>query len=202
MIKQVETERWLPIPGAEGFYSVSDLGRVRSEPLPYRTSGRQRGRVLKPYLDSKGYPIFRLCIPCTKPRTVKVHRMVAMAFIRMPEPGEQVNHNNGIKTDNRVANLEYVSCRENVRHCWDNGLHTAEHCRGARNPQAKLTEDAVRVIRREYPARTMTALAAEHGVSVTAVSYVIKGRTEGDRRGKKVACRHQLLRQCIGVVTG
>ncbi len=56
-------EEWRTISGAEGFYSVSNLGRVRSEPVPGKTVGRKRGRILTPSLDTKGYAIFKLCVP-------------------------------------------------------------------------------------------------------------------------------------------
>lgn len=172
-----KNEIWRPIPGAEGYYSVSNLGRVRSEPLPFKTTGRQRGRILKLCLDTKGYPMFRLCIPGKRSRTVKVHRMVATAFLRPPGPHEQVNHKNGIKTDNHVENLEYISCKENIRHCWRNGLHTADHCAGSKNSNAKLNEDAVKAIRASYPAISARVLARQYGVTSQAINFVVKRKT-------------------------
>ena len=180
MIECADNETWKPVLGAEGFYSVSNLGRVRSEPLPHATIGRQRGRILKPCLDTKGYPIVGLCLPGQRRRTMKVHRVVAITFIRPPTPGEQVNHKNGVKTDNRTGNLEYVSCLENIHHCWRTGLHGTEHCRGSRNPQAKLTDDAVRTIRGAYPNRSLTDLAKQFGVTPQAIAHVVKGETWAD----------------------
>ena len=114
MIHVACDEEWRPVPGAEGYYSVSSLGRVRSEPLPHPCVGRQRGRVLKLSRDSKGYLIFKLCLPGERGRTTKAHRAVAAAFLGPPAGDAQVNHRNGDKSDNRPENLEYVSCRENI----------------------------------------------------------------------------------------
>lgn len=173
----VEGEEWRPIPGAEGWYSVSNLGRVRSEPTPRPTSGKQRGRILQPSRDTKGYRIFRLCVPDHRPKPMKVHRAVARAFLGPAPSGMQINHKNGDKDDNRVENLEYVSCRENIRHCWDTGLHGIEHCRGEASNQAKLTEDAVRFIRGAGQQISCGQLAAMFGVSPQTIWLVANRRT-------------------------
>lgn len=170
-------EEWRALPGTEGLYSVSNRGRVRSEPLARRRSGRQRGRILSPSADSKGYLCFRVCVPGQPSRQWKVHRAVALAFLGEPESGQQVNHRNGRKTDNRVENLEYVSCRENIRHCWANGLHGIEHCQGEASHRAKLTEEAVRTIRIEYPSQTLSQLATRFGVTKQAIWHVVKRKT-------------------------
>jgi len=170
-------ETWRPVPGAEGYYSVSDLGRVRSEPLAARALGKQRGKVLKTSADSKGYLWFRIMIPGLPPRSTKVHRAVAAAFLGPPQAGMQVNHKNGNKQDNRLENLEYVTCAENIRHCWQNGLHGTAHCRGEANQRAKLTADDVRVIRRLYPEVSLGRLAALYGVTKTNVWSIVRKKT-------------------------
>ncbi len=157
--------------------SVSNMGRVRSEPLPERTTGRQRGRILTPSLNRKGYRWFRICIPGRRPRSSTVHRAVAAAFLGVRSPDVQVNHKNGDKSDNRLENLEYVTCRENIQHCWRMGLHGTEHCRGEANPHAKLTAKDVKAIRELYPELSLSKLAARYSVTKANVSQIVRRNT-------------------------
>ena len=83
-------ETWLPIPGYEGFYEVSDHGRVRSlDHVKIDAMGRRRpfiGKVLSPAL-TQGYPMVTLKV-AGKNRSWRVHRLVAMAFLPPPQPGQ------------------------------------------------------------------------------------------------------------------
>ena len=73
--------------------------------------------VMKPFSDKNGYLRVKLL-----GKTCKVHRLVATAFIPNPENKPTVNHINGIKSDNRVDNLEWATYTENTRHAYDTGL--------------------------------------------------------------------------------
>ena len=91
-------------------YYITDIGGVYS-----RNYGRT-GRIKKlvPYKNHKGY----LCVHLGRNKTYYIHRLVAEAFIPNPENKSQINHKNGIKEDNRVLNLEWVSGSENILHAY------------------------------------------------------------------------------------
>lgn len=121
--KDLTGEEWKPVIGREGVYEVSNMGRLRS----YKNKNGH-GLVGVPYIingytNKKGY----IC----SSRIGRLHRLVAGAFIPNNKNKPQINHRNGIKTDNRVENIEWCTAQENVDHAWGTGLkkpflHTQE----------------------------------------------------------------------------
>ena len=99
-------ENWKAIAGYEGLYEVSDQGRVKS--LKY---GKEK--ILKPHKDGWGYPHVILCKD-GKQKTLKVHRLVAEAFIPNPNNLATVNHKDEVKTNNAATNLEWMSIVDNI----------------------------------------------------------------------------------------
>lgn len=115
-------EVWKDVVGYEGLYQVSNLGRVKSLPKKkgYGVGYTQKEKLLK-IANNGAYLFVRLGKNGTY-KNLFVHRMVAQAFI--PNTGNKcdVNHKNGIKTDNRMENLEWNTRQENIIHSYKNGL--------------------------------------------------------------------------------
>lgn len=121
-------EIWKPITGYEGYYEVSDLGRVRRVESLVKTGIKHsdyravKCRVLKPHTKRSGY----LTVDLSKDNTVKtisIHKIVALTFIPKEDGKTEVNHKNCNKADNRVVNLEWVTPRENKDHAKANGCY-------------------------------------------------------------------------------
>lgn len=127
------------------------------------------GEPLKP-TDLRGYKRCHLRID-GKGKSMLVHRVVAITFLDNPENFKEVNHKNGIKHDNRVENLEWVTRERNMSHAFQNGLNTNT---GVNNGRCVLTEQLVREIYQRLldDGGQVKALADEHGVSIGCVARI------------------------------
>lgn len=105
----MEEEVWKDIPGWEGLYQASTLGRIRS--LRYKRKVGEVG-VLRPYPERTGYAHVNL-ITAGRKRTVKVHKLIAITFIPNPDGHKCINHIDEDKTNNRASNLEWCSVSYN-----------------------------------------------------------------------------------------
>lgn len=112
------TEIWKQIKGYEGMYEISNFGRVKS----LVRKGVIKEKILKNQLDINGYYIVTPKKYGIQKNT-RVHRLVTEAFIKNIENKPQINHKDGIKTNNHVDNLEWCTQKENSKHAWETGLN-------------------------------------------------------------------------------
>ena len=121
------------IDGKKTHYMVSSYGRVLNI---------NSGNITEGYPDKDGYLMIHIKT-AIKNKHIAVHRLVALMFIENPENKEHVNHIDGIKTNNHVENLEWVTPKENIAHSIANGLTQQ---RGEDNARAVYTEEQARVV--------------------------------------------------------
>ena len=101
-------EIWKDVVGYEGYYQVSNLGRVKS--LNYR--GSKKEKILATNLERTGYVRTHLCKE-GQHKTIRIHRLVAEAFLPNPDNKNCIDHINTNRADNRVENLRWVTHEEN-----------------------------------------------------------------------------------------
>lgn len=176
----VPGEIWKPVNGFEDEYEVSNLGRVRSlDRIQHRSNGfvdcdfHIKGQLLKPYITGKNEGYYTVAM---KGKNIKVHRIVAEAFLPMIEGKNEVNHIDGNKHNNVVSNLEWVTALENSRHALITGLKRS----GERALNSKLSDSDVLEIRREYRKGDSKfgakPLARLYGVSSTSIRDIVNNR--------------------------
>lgn len=108
--REEEKEEWADIAGWEGIYQVSSHGRLKS------FKRVRHGRILSNTNKTGWYFSVVLAMPGMQRRSTRMHRLVAEAFIDNPDRKKYINHIDGNKQNNRVENLEWVTCSENVAH--------------------------------------------------------------------------------------
>lgn len=172
-------ELWKDIEGYKGFYQISNLGKVRSmNRIIVRSDGLKmnfKGKSLSEATDSIGYSFVVLSSNLTS-KSFMVHRLVASSFVDNPDSLPEVNHKNGIKTDNRVENLEWTTHSQNVKHAYETGLLISK--KGIDHHLSKLNDNQVIKIRALYKSGeySQRELAKRFGVTQTLISQIVIGK--------------------------
>lgn len=173
---EIMKEVWKDVPGFEGYYQASTLGRVRSvERIQVRSNGwpyKVQSKVLTPTKDGNGYLRTAFSVN-SKLTTIKIHRVVAITFLGRTEL--EVNHIDGDKTNNRSTNIEYCTRSENLKHSYRIGLQKPR--RGSSNNKAKLHEKDIPFIRELFKAgKTSREIAAIYKMDKTVFLDIKNGK--------------------------
>ena len=186
--KRLYEEVWKDVVGYEGLYKVSNLGRVRSLDKEIIITGVQKhpvkgikkGKIFNPSQNPQGYYSTTLHKD-KKIKLVRVHRLVAMAFIPNPENKPYIDHINTIKTDNRVQNLRWVTQKENC-----NNELTRKH--NSESKIGKKYSEERKMNMRENSSLKMRVMCVETGIIYK--SAMEAGRQTGIPQGNiSSACR-------------
>lgn len=167
------TEIWKDIPDFENYYQVSNFGRVRGLARKDNLGRRINSRLLKTHRDKDGYSVVTLTKD-KRVKSVKVHRLVAVAFIPNELSLPEVNHVDGNKSNNRVDNLEWCTHKSNHEHARKTGLICQN---GEKSVNHKLTREDVNFIRTRCVKGDsdfgVVAMARLFGVSNATVSRIV-----------------------------
>lgn len=167
-------EHWLPVPGYEGLYSVSDAGRVRSETRTIINAGSghsyvQPGVVLKPAREASGH--LRVSLSrASKIQYARVHALVMLAFVGPRPAGQDICHADGNPSNNSLSNLRYDNRAANIA---DSQLH-GTFSEAEAHPSAILLDAQALAIYRAVGVPAAD-LASAHGVSVAVIQQIWRG---------------------------
>jgi hypothetical protein len=161
-------EIWKDVEGYDGRYFVSNLGNVKNA----------RGKLMGQYINKNGYFTLHLSKSGVK-KFFAVHRLVIITFVPNAHNKEDCNHINGIKTDNRLSNLEWATKSENSLHAFKLGLRQPNAKFGVNHPKSKLKESDISYIRENYIKYKipMRELALKFNVHRTTIKSVIHNKS-------------------------
>lgn len=163
-----DLDAWYPAPAYETLLEITRSGRVRR-------TGRKE---LKPFAYNGGYLAVQVRLNGNR-RNLLLHRLLAMAFLPNPDAKPFINHIDGNKSNNDLANLEWVTHRENMHHAYATGLAKAPDVGpGERSPAAKLNWEKVGRIRKLLAdGKTQQAVADEFGVKIGTIGFIARNET-------------------------
>lgn len=161
-----ELELWRFIPNFPG-YEISSLGRLRS----YKIDRWAGGRLRSTNNVVRGYVTVKLSLNA-QVSTLLLHRLVAQVFVPNPHNKPEVNHLNGIKTDNRAANMQWVTRQENINHAVQCGLFKGSI------PGSKLSfEKAAEIRQKRAAGATNRELMNQYDIGLTLLHNTLRGKS-------------------------
>ena len=174
-----ENEIWKDIKGYEGYYQISNFGKVKSlDRVQINSLGYKRkliGRILKPSLR-QGYPRIILAKDGDI-KHINIHRLVAKHFVKNNniEENNCVNHIDGNKENNHYSNLEWITSLENSSHASRIGLYKT----GENHPDVSTTIDEAYSILDDYYLNNMfqNDIAKKYNCTQSLISSIVLGNT-------------------------
>lgn len=157
-------EKWSEIPGYDGKYFISSIGRVRNKKIIRRPVKRKDGYIhLKLRKDGRD-------------KMMMVHRLVAATFLRNLTDELEVNHKNGDRSNNSLENLEIVTRSQNMKH---RSRFLGYTVAGSKNPRAIFNEEEVASMRKEYKSSSISVadMARKYKVKDSCMRSLINGKT-------------------------
>lgn len=163
-------EEWKDVPGYEGLYTVSNLGKLKSVGRVVKCIGKRKFTVsesIKKQTMKNGYLGWTL-YKKNVGKFIYTHRLMCTVFIGEIPEGFQVHHKNGNRKDNKVSNLQRIRADK----------HTSLHSKGEKNAACMLNERKVIEIRKLHKlGHTYTALCEKYGVSYHTVRLAVLRKT-------------------------
>lgn len=158
------------IKGYEGLYSICPNGDVYSYP---NKSNHKSKKKIKGFVMDNGY-VYVYLYKNSERKIYKVHRLVAETFLPNPENKPQVNHKNGIKTDNRLENLEWNTQSENQKHSFKIGLNRGNY--GITNGMHRSIEQYDKNGKYIISWETMTAASNSLNINISNICNCCAGK--------------------------
>lgn len=176
-----KAEEWKPVPilGVHASYSISSAGRLRRNSYIDSRNRFVPEKIIRCTVGKTGYRVYNFMID-GKSKQIKIHRIVAMAFLDNPNGDEVVNHIDGNKLNNNIANLEWCTQAHNNIHALKTGLRTnkrAERRYGEHAYHHKLSDEEVDRIRWMKATSNMSnaRIAKEFQIGESQVGRIIRG---------------------------
>lgn len=178
---------WKVIPETDGLYFANEKGQIKSadrlRPVGNKADGRhyvRHGKILAQALNIRGYYCVTIKYLDGRQKTIAVHRLIAKTFLPNPQNKPQINHIDGIKTNNHVSNLEWCTAKENINHAFATGLNKGS--KPWKGKTGKLHPNSIPVqaydkagnLIAEYESINLAALAV--GSSASHISACTRGQ--------------------------
>lgn len=156
-----DCEEFVDIPNYKG-YTINKLGICKSP----------NNKILTSHFDTSGY-LQHTIVLNNKKTSAKLHRLLALAFIPNPNHLPQINHIDGVKVNNSLNNLEWISNVENIRHAYAIGL--ANNTGDNNNSKKVCFEDVKNIKKRRLGGESLKSIAQDYPITLSAVCKITTG---------------------------